>query len=205
MACCWNHGWSRTAGTCTASGACIQLYTRSKYAPLTLRVYTPLEYLTSEHGSPYVQHRKCPACGPGGSVEMNEDAFGAFKVVVDANNNRKVAREGSKFLYDDSADSLIRMLWPDRVAEYVAADVERERTHHIRAAYKEAGALLVLQLLGCMQRGGWRTLRRGSTLKCRCKGTGLQIHLQPTLEWQLAGPEPQQVERSSLPAGAAYN
>lgn len=58
---------------------------------------------------------------------MNEDAFGAFKVVVDANNNRKVAREGSKFLYDDSADSLIRMLWPDRVQDYVAADVERER------------------------------------------------------------------------------
>jgi hypothetical protein len=60
-------------------------------------------------------------------VNINEDAFGAFKVVVDANNNRRVAREGSKFLYDDSTDSLIRMLWPERVTEYIAVDVERER------------------------------------------------------------------------------
>lgn len=48
-------------------------------------------------------------------------------MVVDANNNRKVAREGSKFLYDDAADSLVRMLWPERVQDYVSADVERER------------------------------------------------------------------------------
>lgn len=74
-----------------------------------------------------LQLRRCPACGPGGSTILNEDAFGAFKVVVDANNNRKVAREGSKFLYDDAADSLIRMLWPNRVQEYVSADVDRER------------------------------------------------------------------------------
>lgn len=74
-----------------------------------------------------MQLRKCPACGAGGSATINEDAFGAFKVVVDANNNRKVAREGSKFLYDDAADSLIRMLWPERVQEYVSADVDRER------------------------------------------------------------------------------
>lgn len=74
-----------------------------------------------------LQLRKCPACGAGGSATINEDAFGAFKVVVDANNNRKVAREGSKFLYDDAADSLIRMLWPERVQEYVSADVDRER------------------------------------------------------------------------------
>lgn len=78
-----------------------------------------------------LQLRKCPACGAGGSATINEDAFGAFKVVVDANNNRKVAREGSKFLYDDAADSLIRMLWPERVQDYVNADVDRERVLHL--------------------------------------------------------------------------
>jgi hypothetical protein len=66
-------------------------------------------------------------CGPSGGDKWNQDSFGAFKVVVDANKNRKVARDGSRFLYDDSVDSIIRMLWPDRVADYAQVDVDRER------------------------------------------------------------------------------
>lgn len=62
-----------------------------------------------------------------GGEKWTLDSFGTFKVVADANNARKVGRDGSKFLYDDATDSLIRMLWPDRVNDYVQMDVERER------------------------------------------------------------------------------
>jgi hypothetical protein len=69
----------------------------------------------------------CSVCGTTGGDKWNQDSFGAFKVVVDANKNRKVARDGSRFLYDDAVDSIIRMLWPDRVADYAQVDVDRER------------------------------------------------------------------------------
>ena len=75
-----------------------------------------------------MQVKHCPACGVAGGDSWTQDSFGTFRVVVDANKARKVARDGSKFLYDDSQDSLIRMLWPDRVTDYVQVDAERERT-----------------------------------------------------------------------------
>lgn len=73
------------------------------------------------------QATKCIACAVASGDKWNQDSFGAFKVVVDANKNRKVARDGGRFLYDDSVDTIVRMLWPDRVADYAQVDVDRER------------------------------------------------------------------------------
>jgi hypothetical protein len=73
-----------------------------------------------------LQVKACTACGVSGGDSWNQDSFGTFKVVVDANKSRKVGRDGSRFLFDDTTDSLSRMLWPERVADYVQVDVERE-------------------------------------------------------------------------------
>ena len=75
----------------------------------------------------HLQATKCVACAVASGDKWNQDSFGAFKVVVDANKNRKVARDGGRFLYDDSVDTIVRMLWPDRVADYAQVDVDRER------------------------------------------------------------------------------
>ena len=74
-----------------------------------------------------MQARSCPACSGGGAGGWTIDAFGAFRVIVDSSKARRVARDGGKFLYDDATDSLVRLLWPARVAEYAQVDVDRER------------------------------------------------------------------------------
>lgn len=62
-----------------------------------------------------------------GNQGWTEDAFGSFKIVVTADKSRKIGREGSKFVYDDSTDHIIRMLWPQRVQDYIHFDIDREQ------------------------------------------------------------------------------